>query len=122
MAEDISVDEAIERIGFGRFQVFLLSICGLLTAFDAIEMLLLSVLGPAASCEWLLTSGQVAFITTAVFFGMLIGSPLWGRLADREGRWPILVITSIIIAYFGLLSAGSPCYGWLVLLRAIVGE
>lgn len=119
---EVSVDDAIEQIGFGRFQIVLVAICGLIQAVDAIEMLLLAVLGPSLSCEWKLNGQEVAFITTSVFLGMLIGCPLWGMLADRKGRWAVLLLTSAFITYFGLLSAASPDYFWIVLLRGLVGK
>lgn len=43
------VDEAIEQIGHGRFQVLLLSCISLVWAGDAAEVMVLSYLGPAVS-------------------------------------------------------------------------
>ncbi len=37
---------------------------------DAMEVLLLSFLGPALRCEWDITPGQESSLTMAVFFGM----------------------------------------------------
>ena len=59
-----TVEEAVEAMGFGRFQMFIFVVCGLFSATDALEMLLLSVLSPELRCEWLLPEWKVAFITT----------------------------------------------------------
>ena len=69
MEDEITIDQAIEKIGFGKFQVFLILICGIIQAADAMEMLLISILGPVLQCEWKLDSAEVAIITTAVFVG-----------------------------------------------------
>uniref|UniRef100_A0A1I8J5Z5 MFS domain-containing protein n=1 Tax=Macrostomum lignano TaxID=282301 RepID=A0A1I8J5Z5_9PLAT len=92
-----------------------------MTAADAMEMLLLSVLGPALRCDWRLTSAQVAGITTVVFAGMLLGAPVWGAVSDKRGRWSVSAICFILMAYFGLLCSFAPNYFWLASLRGIVG-
>ncbi|OON19640.1 hypothetical protein X801_04492, partial [Opisthorchis viverrini] len=106
-----TVEDAVEAAGFGRFQILLCVICGVLMAADAMEMLLLSILGPALRCNWLLSSEEIAAITTVVFAGFLIGSPIWGFVSDRFGRWPIFwAIGSTFevgIAYLIL-----PRFGW----------
>uniref|UniRef100_A0A1I8GEU0 MFS domain-containing protein n=2 Tax=Macrostomum lignano TaxID=282301 RepID=A0A1I8GEU0_9PLAT len=90
-------------------------------AADAMEMLLLSVLGPALRCDWRLTSTEVAGITTVVFAGMLLGAPGWGAVSDKRGRWSVFALSLCLMAYFGLLCSFAPDYFWLVSLRGVVG-
>ncbi|KAL3317603.1 hypothetical protein Ciccas_003748 [Cichlidogyrus casuarinus] len=116
-----TVEQAVENAGFGLFQIKIILITGLLTACDAMEMLLLSVLGPALRCVWHLSSHDVATITTAVFVGFLFGAPCWGYFADRFGRKITYSLVLTIIAYFGFLTAVSPTYIWLVFLRTVIG-
>ena len=66
----VGVSEAIDRIGFGRFQVLLSVSVGCAFIADAVEMLLLSILGPAMSCgPWQISDYQQASLTTVVFIG-----------------------------------------------------
>ncbi|CAH8573654.1 unnamed protein product [Schistosoma turkestanicum] len=116
-----TVEDAVESAGFGRFQLKLFILCGAISAADAMEMLLLSVLGPALRCYWLLSSGQVAALTTVVFAGFLFGAPLWGFIADRFGRWPTLLIVLSMITYFGIITSCAPTYIWVIILRLLVG-
>lgn len=53
---------------------------------DAMEMMILSILSPALSCEWGISRFQQALITTCVFAGMTISSTIWGNFCDRYGR------------------------------------
>ena len=55
-----TVDEAIDEIGFGPFQLVMLCVTGLAWMGDAMEMMLLSFLGPAARCEWGISPRQEA--------------------------------------------------------------
>ncbi|CAH8467926.1 unnamed protein product [Dicrocoelium dendriticum] len=85
------------------------------------EMLLLSILGPALRCQWQLSSNEVAAITTVVFVGYFIGSPIWGYVSDKFGRWPTVFTVLSMISYYGFLTAASPNYLWILVLRFMVG-
>ncbi|XP_060075851.1 putative transporter SVOPL [Ylistrum balloti] len=116
-----TVQEAIDSLGFGLFQLKLFIICGLFTAADAMEMMLLAVLSPVLRCEWQLEKYQVALITTVVFVGMGITAPIWGAMGDKFGRRTTLYMVSLWIGYFGLLTTFSPSYVWILILRSLVG-
>nr|XP_022345746.1 synaptic vesicle 2-related protein-like isoform X2 [Crassostrea virginica] len=116
-----TVEEAVESIGFGFFQIRLYIICGLFTAADALEMMLLAVLSPVLRCEWQLDHFRVAFLTTVVFIGMCIMAPVWGLMGDKYGRQTTLYMVTTWIGYFGLLTTFSPSFMWVLILRGLVG-
>lgn len=116
-----TVEEAVETIGFGRFHIALFLIMGSTGVAEAMEIMLIAVVGPVIRCEWQLRNWQVALVTTMVFFGYMISSVIFGVLADRYGRWKILFMSFIWGAYFSLLTSFSPSYVWFVFLRTMVG-
>nr|XP_008537918.1 PREDICTED: putative transporter SVOPL isoform X2 [Equus przewalskii] len=85
------------------------------------EIMLIAVVSPVIRCEWQLENWQVALVTTMVFFGYMVFSIVFGLLADRYGRWKILLISFLWGAYFSLLTSFSPSYIWFVFLRTMVG-
>jgi len=117
----ITVDEAIETIGFGKFQLGMLMYTGLAWLADAAEMILLSFIGPSARCEWGLSAFGEGAITSAVFVGLFLGAYVWGVVADIKGRRLGFCATALFTFLFGLLSAWSPAYWFLLLSRALVG-
>uniref|UniRef100_UPI0037E86FAD synaptic vesicle 2-related protein-like n=1 Tax=Semicossyphus pulcher TaxID=241346 RepID=UPI0037E86FAD len=119
--ETFTVEDALEAIGFGKFQWKISILTGLSWLGDAMEMMLLSVLGPELHCDWRLSGFKVALITSVVFIGTGIGSPIWGNVSDKYGRRAGLLICTIWTLYFGLLSAFAPVFGWLLFLRGLVG-
>ncbi len=119
--QTLTLDQAIERVGFGRFQRRLLWICGAGWAADAMEVLLIAFALPAIGEEWGLTNGQKGLLGTAIFLGMLAGAWGWGWLSDRIGRRTAFVATVLVDSVFGLASAFSPSFLWLLLLRALTG-
>ncbi|XP_043233664.1 synaptic vesicle 2-related protein-like isoform X1 [Amphibalanus amphitrite] len=119
--DTFTVDQAVNAIGFGRFQVRLSLITGLCWMADSMEMMILSILSPAVQCTWRISEWRQAFITTVVFLGMMLSSPFWGKFSDKYGRKTTLVLSGSFLFFYGFLSAFAPTYVWLLLLRGLVG-
>jgi putative MFS transporter len=116
-----TVQEAVDQIGFGRFQKRLLGVCGVTWAADAAEVLLLGFALPAIIAEFGISTAQGGLIATATFAGMLVGAWFWGTISDYVGRRAGFQLTVLIFALFGLLSAFAPGWEWLLVLRFITG-
>ncbi|MGD8969517.1 MAG: MFS transporter [Anaerolineae bacterium] len=117
----LTVGEAVEEIGVGPFQYKLLAICGASWAADAMEVIIIAYVIPIVVRQWSLTSAQAGLIGTAIFVGMLGGAWFWGTITDYVGRKLGFQLTVLVDSVFGFLSALSPSYVWLLLLRAITG-
>ena len=64
-----SLEECIDYIGLGKYQWRLISILGFCSAADAVEMMLLAILGPALTCHWpSITQMQIATLTTVYIY------------------------------------------------------
>ncbi|MDQ3636908.1 MAG: MFS transporter, partial [Actinomycetota bacterium] len=61
----MTVQEAVDWIGFGRFQKRLLGVCGVTWAADAAEVLLLGFALPSIIAEFGLTPTQGGLTVTA---------------------------------------------------------
>src|SRR5215204_6616193 len=116
-----TVQEAVDQIGFGRFQKRLLAVCGVTWAADGAEVLLLGFALPSIIGDFTISAAQGGLIVTAGFAGMLLGAWFWGTISDYIGRRPGFQLTVLIFAVFGLLSALAPSWEWLAVLRAITG-
>lgn len=115
------VEDAIERMGFGKFQAFVLVYAGMAWVADAMEMMLLSFVGPAVHKSWDLSDTEESMITSVVFVGMMFGAYFWGALSDLRGRRSGFFFTAILTFAAGIMSAFSPNYYTLLLLRGLVG-
>eukprot|EP00051_Salpingoeca_urceolata_P024079 m.418075 g.418075 ORF g.418075 m.418075 type:complete len:575 (-) comp20184_c0_seq26:48-1772(-) len=120
-ASQLSLDEALEKLGFGMMQWRVLIVCGLCFASDSIEVGLLSFLQSEVKFEFDLNSAEEATISSVVFAGELLGGLVWGPLADRFGRRRVSLVSACLIAGAGAASAFSPNFATIVSLRALVG-
>ncbi|KAL6521304.1 hypothetical protein OROGR_017873 [Orobanche gracilis] len=116
-----TLDEALDMVGFGKFQALVLSYAGLGAMAEAMEVMILSFIGSSVKSEWGLSSGQQSLITTVVFAGMLIGAYLWGFICDNYGRRIGLLSVAVVTSIFAFLSAFSPNYVSLVIFRMVAG-
>ncbi|XP_011625795.1 organic cation/carnitine transporter 7-like [Amborella trichopoda] len=116
-----SVDEALLSLGFGKFQGLMLAYAGMAYVAEAMEVMLLSFVGPAVQLEWNLSSREESMITSVVFVGMLFGAYTWGIVSDTYGRRVGFFTTALVTGGAGLLSSFSPNYVSLIIIRCVVG-
>ncbi|KAK9757056.1 hypothetical protein RND81_01G137300 [Saponaria officinalis] len=116
-----TVDDALVAMGFGKFQLLLLAYAGMGWISEAMEMMLLSFIGPAVQAEWGLSANKESMITSIVFAGMLIGAYSWGIVSDNFGRKRGFLVTAAVTSGAGFCSALSPNYATLVFFRFLVG-
>lgn len=116
-----TVDDALLSSGFGRYQILILAYAGVGLIAEAMEMMLLSFVGPSVQLEWNLTAHQESMITSVVFVGELLGAYSWGVVSDHYGRRKGFLFTAIVTSGAGFLSAFAPNYVSLMALRFLVG-
>ncbi|KAJ8751198.1 hypothetical protein K2173_016379 [Erythroxylum novogranatense] len=116
-----TVDQALVAVGFGKFQCLVLLYAGMGWIAEAMEMMLLSFVGPSVKSQWHLNSRQESLISSVVFAGMLVGAYSWGVVSDRFGRRRGFLATAITTSGAGVLSALAPNYVALLICRCLVG-
>jgi putative MFS transporter len=117
----MTMDEALERAGTGRYQRRLMGVFGLVWAADAMQVLAVGFTAASIAATFQLTVPQALQTGTLFFLGMLIGALVFGRLADRWGRRRVLLITVACDAVFGTLSIFAPDFTTLLVLRCLTG-
>jgi len=120
-ALELSLDEALQKVGVGIWQIQLvLTLCVGVIA-DAAEATLLSFLGPCAQHEFSLTTSETSFINSVVFMGAMVGAMFFGFFADLKGRRSAYALSLGILFVFGAGTFFTRSYFELLLCRGFVG-
>jgi putative MFS transporter len=116
-----TVEQGIRTAGVGKFQYRLFVIFGLVWMADAMQVLSIGFTAPSIAKTFGIAIPQALQSGTLFFIGMLIGAFIFGRLADRIGRRPVLMAAVVVDACFGVASAYAPDFTWLLALRLLTG-
>ena len=74
---------------------------------DAVQVSTISFLSIVVKELWGLSAREEATVTSSVFQGMFVGSLFWGSLADKYGRRPMYLCTTVSIATMAVLTSLS---------------
>jgi len=116
-----TVEQGIQAAGVGRFQYRLFAIFGLVWMADAMQVLSIGFTAPSIAATFGIAVPGALQTGTWFFVGMLVGAFAFGRLADRIGRRPVLMMAVLLDACFGVASSFAPDFGWLLVLRFLTG-
>lgn len=107
-SQTITIEQGIRAAGVGRFQYRLFVIFGLVWLADAMQVLSIGFTAPSIASTFGIPVPTALQTGTMFFVGMLIGAFVFGRLADRIGRRPVLMMAVVIDAICGVASAFAP--------------
>lgn len=105
------VNNAIDEIGFTRYQLKLFFLNGFGYAVDSLILLIQSIIAENAADEF-----NPSFdygLTVAVYVGMFVGALFWGLSADVIGRKYAFNFSLMISSVFCIVAGASP--NWIVL-------
>ncbi|XP_037044113.1 synaptic vesicle glycoprotein 2B-like isoform X4 [Bradysia coprophila] len=114
---NVSLEDALEKTGFGKFNWILIILSGAILAAVFLETVGINVILPVAQCDLQMTNQHKGLLGAIGFIGVIVSSHLWGFLADTRGRKKIIV-TSLFIAFFITIgSTLTKSYWLMVVLR-----
>jgi putative MFS transporter len=116
-----TVEQGIRAAGVGKFQYRLFAIFGLVWMADAMQVLAIGFSAPSVAKTFGIAMPRALESGTWFFVGMLLGAFVFGRLADRIGRRPVLMAAVLVDACFGVASSFAPDFAWLLALRCLTG-
>src|SRR5580704_7529108 len=99
---------ALVAIGLGEF-------------VDAYDLIVISGLFFALKSHFRLSSGEIAWLQAAAFFGSAIGALFFGDLADRIGRRRVFVLNLVAFVGLALVSAVVTEVWMLFVVRVLIG-
>lgn len=106
---------------FGKFNVYLIVISGIIMATSIIETLSISFVLPASECEMRFSSTQKGVLSGVGFAGIIASSYVWGFLSDTVGRRAVIVPSLLLGFLCTVLSSFAPEFWTLIFFRFLHG-
>lgn len=134
---EVVVSDLLDGAPVRSAHVTLLAVATLTALFYGYIVQALAFTAPVMAATWAVPSTAFALVFSATLVGMMVGSLLFGSLADRWGKQRVLVLcglllgaSTLLLPFFGSpraliaprLVAGFALGGMLPPLIAIVGE
>ena len=101
----IDVGAAVDGARLQAISTLVLTLCVLIATSDGFDNQALAFTAPAIAAEWGVKMAAFAPVFSAGLFGLLLGSMLFGTLADRFGRRRMLIASA---AVFGAATFATP--------------
>jgi len=120
--EEVTAEEQIEQIGFGRFQMIAVVAFVCFIVADGMELVVTNITWSVLPRdEWGASDYARGVLVSVSFFGFVLGALIGGFTGDVYGRLPLLYAHSIIFIPTSVVSALSQSLLQLVVTRFIVG-
>ncbi|KSZ59996.1 MFS transporter [Rhodococcus pyridinivorans KG-16] len=118
---DVDIVDIIDRSALSSLQKRVLALCLGLAVLDGVDAQLIGFVIPAMSEDWRIEPASFGFALALSTGAMVVGSLLFGPLADRYGRRRIIIVCTVIFSVFTLATAFVTSMGALITLRVIAG-
>jgi MFS transporter, AAHS family, 4-hydroxybenzoate transporter len=119
--QTLNITSLIDDVRLTSFQIRVFVLCGLVMAFDGLDLTVVGVTAPSIAATLNMKMSAFGPIFGAGQFGVMIGAIVFGSPADRWGRRSLLISATILFGVFALLTATATSFGELVTYRFVTG-
>jgi AAHS family 4-hydroxybenzoate transporter-like MFS transporter len=117
----IDVATVIDRVRLSRLQWVTILLCGLVAIFDGFDTQAIAFVAPVIARDFSVETSAFGPVFGAGLFGLTVGALALGPAADRWGRKPIIIISTLVFGLFALLTPLSSSLTTLMLYRFLTG-
>lgn len=111
----------IDRAAFSRLQARVVFLCVLVGILDGFDIQAIAVVAPTLSAEWGMPVASFGPVFAAGLVGLAVGALGLGPAGDRFGRKYTVLLCTLFIGVFSLLTATADNVRELILFRFLTG-
>jgi len=116
-----NVTDIIEKARFGRYQIQILVMCGIMIFFDGYDLLSISFTAPEFIKLLGIDRSMIGPVFSAGLFGLTLGALSFGLMGDRLGPSRTFLFCCVMFGIFSLLTAFATSLTELLVVRFLAG-
>jgi AAHS family 4-hydroxybenzoate transporter-like MFS transporter len=120
-ANIVNVTRLIDDGPVTRFQIGIIICCALVNLFDGADTQSIGVAAPMIADGLGIKIASFGPIFSAALVGATLGAASFGPIADRFGRKTLLIIATVLIGVFTILTALATSVPMLIAFRVLAG-
>lgn len=94
---------------------------GVLMLFDSWDSVVIAFTLPVINAEWMLSPLQSGWLISAGYGGQFLGAIVFGSMAERHGRLPVLRLLVLVMSVLAVACAMAGSYEQMLAYRAVQG-
>jgi putative MFS transporter len=112
-----SIEHQVNAVPLNRRHAVVFALCSAGLFFESLNLQLMSFIAPQVAREWGLGPRMIGLAISAAIFGMMLGTYLFGAIADRRGRRLAFQVTVGIFSVLTALASGATTLWQLIAAR-----
>ena len=120
-APAVDIRQFIDHRPVGPYQLLVVVLCAVIVFVDGFDAQAMGYVGPALVRDLHISRAILGTAISAGLVGMMAGALIFGPLADRIGRKPVLVASVLVFGVGSILTAFATSVEQLSVLRALTG-
>jgi MFS transporter, AAHS family, 4-hydroxybenzoate transporter len=120
-AARINLTELLDNSRVGSFQIRVFILCLASLIMDGFDVQAMGFVAPAVLADWGVPQPMLGPVFSAANFGVLIGALVFSMVADKVGRRPVLVWSTLFFSVMTVATAFAQNIEQLLWLRLISG-
>ena len=121
MSSTVDVIALLNEQRVSRYQILVAVLCAAVVFMDGYDAQAIGYVAPTLSRAWQLKAGALGPVFGAGLFGLTIGALVAGPTADRFGRKPVILFSTLFFGLCTLLTVTSESLTSLLVWRFLTG-
>jgi AAHS family 4-hydroxybenzoate transporter-like MFS transporter len=120
-AQTLDISRTIDGRKVSRYQWSIIGICAAVASMDGFDAQAIGYVGPTLIREWSLSGPTFGLAVSIGLVGLMLGALFIAPLADRFGRRPLIIASTLLFGVFTLATAFAQNVDQLMVLRFFTG-